>query len=212
MITLQKLDLRDNHIGNLEPLGNLRNLEDLDLRENRVKNIDILQALTNLEELNLRNNRIESLEALRSLFSLTELNIHSNEEIESLEPLSGLVNLEALIMEDVPIRDQGEFLKQLTSLQRLNVIDTGFEKIDSKIIEDLRRKGALAGEVRPARLVETLEDPQIAQKFGFYTQSFELEIDSLSESGHIYYTTDGSEPTLDSERYQEPLTVRPKMD
>lgn len=212
MITLQKLDLRDNHIENLEPLGNLRNLEDLDLRENRVKNIDILQALTNLEELNLRDNRIESLEALHSLFSLTELNIHSNEEIESLEPLSGLVNLETLIMEDVPIRDQGEFLKQLTSLQRLNVIDTGFEKIDSKIIEDLRRKGALAGEVRPARLVETLENPQIAQESGFYTQGFELEIDSLSESGHIYYTTDGSEPTLDSERYQEPLTVRPKMD
>lgn len=212
MVTLQKLDLRDNQIEDLSPLGNLRNLEELDLRENTIKDIEVLQALTNLEELNLRDNNIESLEALRFLFHLNDLNIHSNEEIKSLEPLSGLVNLETLIMEDVPITDQGEFLKKLTSLQRLNAIDTGFERIDPNVIEDLRQKGALEGEVRPRRLIETLEEPQLAKESGFYTQGFELEIDSSPEGSPIYYTLDGSEPSVNSEVYKEPLTIRPKTD
>lgn len=212
MITLQKLDLRDNHIEDLFPLGNLRNLEDLDLRENRVKDIDVLQALTNLEELNLRDNSIESLEALRFLFHLNDLNIHSNKEIKSLEPLSGLVNLETLIMEEVPIQDQGNFLKKMTNLQRLNAIDTGIEEIDPEIIENLRQKGALEGEVRPSRLIETLEAPKIDQESGFYTQGFELEIDTSSTKDPVYYTLDGSEPSVESQRYKKPIPIRPKTD
>src|SRR5699024_1611011 len=104
----------------------------------------------------------------------TYLNIHSNTELDALEPISDLINLETLIMRNVEIEDDGDFLKQLTNLQRFNAIDTGFETIDSTIIEDLRGRGALRGEVRPVRMLHTLDSPQLSAESGFYEAGFEL--------------------------------------
>src|SRR5699024_6356331 len=123
MVSLRKLELRDNHIENLEPLSNLRRLTKLDLRENKFTDIEPLETLTRLKELNLRDNKIESLEPIKYLSRLTYLNIHSDTDITSVEPISELVNLETLIMREVPINDNGIFLKKLTKLQRFNAID-----------------------------------------------------------------------------------------
>ncbi|HLR91666.1 MAG TPA: leucine-rich repeat domain-containing protein, partial [Atopostipes sp.] len=212
MVSLRKLELRDNDIENLEPLSNLRKLTELDLRENKFKDIEALETLTKLKELNLRDNEIESLEPIRHLSRLTYLNIHSDSEITSVEPISELFNLETLIMRDVPIDDQGEFLKKLTKLQKFNAIDTGFESIDPKIIVKLRQKGALQGEVRPERMLYTLEAPELSKESGFYNQGFELEIAENSEENTVYYTLDGSEPTLNSTVYEEPIQIEPNDD
>src|SRR5699024_10009175 len=123
MVSLRKLELRDNHIENLEPLSNLRRLTELELRENKFKDIEALETLTRLKELKLRDNKIESLEPIRYLSRLTYLNIHSDTDITSVEPISKLVNLETLSMREVPINDNGIFLKKLTKLQRFNAID-----------------------------------------------------------------------------------------
>src|SRR5699024_224325 len=124
------------------------------------KDIEALETLTKLKELNLRDNEIESLEPIRHLSRLTYLNIHSDTDITSVEPISELFNLETLIMRDVPIDDQGEFLKKLTKLQKFNAIDTGFESIDPKIIVKLRQKGELQEEVRPERMLYTLRSEE----------------------------------------------------
>lgn len=212
MVSLRKLELRDNHIEELEPLSNLRRLTELDLRENKFTDIEPLETLTRLKKLNLRDNKIESLEPIKYLSRLTYLNIHSDSEITSLEPISELVNLETLIMRDVPIDDNGEFLKKLTKLQRFNAIDTGFESIDPNIIVRLRQKGALQGEVRPKRMLYTLEAPELSKESGFYDKEFELEIAENSEENTIYYTLDGSEPTLNSPVYEEPIQIETKDD
>lgn len=209
LTTLRELKLRDNHIEEISSLSNLRNLRKLDLRENKLKDITAIETLTFLEELNIRDNGIKSLEPLRYLTQLIYLNIHSNSEIETLEPLSELVNLETLIMRNVPITDGGEFLKKLTKLQRFNAIDSNYESIDSEIIEYLRSRGALNEEVRPVRMLHTLEAPIIAKNSGFYTESFELEIDAPTEESTIYYTLDGSEPTLESTIYKKPIDITP---
>ncbi len=212
LTTLEELDLRDNHIEEISPLSNLRDLEQLDLRENRLHDIEALETLTLLEELNLRENDIVSLEPLRYLTRLTYLNIHSNSGIESLEPLSELINLETLIIRNVPITDNGVFLNKLTNLQRLNVIDSNVETINPDIIDYLRSRGALSGEVRPERLLHTLEAPAVGRESGFYTEGFDLKIKAPSEEGTIYYTLDGSEPTMDSAIYEEPIEMTPKAD
>lgn len=207
MASLRKLELRDNHIEDLTPISNLRRLTELDIRENKFDNIEALETLTRLKELNLRDNKIESLEPIKYLSRLTYLNIHSDSDITSLEPISHLVNLETLIMRDVPIKDNGKFLKKLTKLQRFNAIDAEFETIDPDIIVKLRQKGALQGEVRPERMLYTLEAPALSKESGFYDKGFELEISADSDENTIYYTLDGSEPTLDSSVYEEPIEI-----
>lgn len=52
----------------------------------------------------------------------------------------------------------------------------------------------------------TLKAPSFSARSGFYEHSFELTMSA--ESGQrIYYTTDGSEPTMDSPLYTEPLFI-----
>ena len=207
ILGLEHLDLRDNDINDLTPLSHLRDLQELDIRENKFDTIQALETLTQLEELNIRDNTIESLEPLRYLSRLTKLNIHSVKGFESLEPISGLVNLETLIMRNVEMLDNGRFLRKMTNLQRLNAIDTNVDSIDPEIIEYLLARGALQGEVRPERLRHTIGAPELSKESGFYSESFELTIDNVAEDSEVYYTLDGSVPTRQSTLYTEPLII-----
>src|SRR5699024_7808046 len=54
----------------------------------------------------------------------------------------------------------------------------------------------------------TLDSPQLSAESGFYEAGFELEIDTPSNN-NIYYTLDGSEPTLDSAVYDGPINIEP---
>lgn len=204
MIALRRLDLRANHVEDLTPLSNLRRLTKLDLRDNKFDNIDALRTLTRLEKLNIRGNHITSLEPIKYLHRLEYLNIHSIEGLEDLSPIDDLHNLETLIMRNVQVSDN-KFLEGKTKLQRLNAIDTGLTELDNtKIIEDILNAGGLQGDVRPYRLVNTLEKPIVNKESGFYKEKFFLEV---STKGDTYYTLDGSEPTHDSPRYTQPIEI-----
>ncbi|MDE7286707.1 MAG: CotH kinase family protein [Lachnospiraceae bacterium] len=51
-----------------------------------------------------------------------------------------------------------------------------------------------------------LEKPELSIKSGFYEEAFWLEM-RADQDEVIYYTLDGSEPTVDSMRYEEPLRI-----
>ena len=207
MVSLRKLDLRDNHIKDLSPISDLRRLTELDIRENKFESIEPLETLTRLKKLNIRDNKTKSLKPIRYLSYLTYLNIHSNTNLESLEPIQGLVNLETLIMRNVKINDIS-FLNKLTKIQDFNAIDTGIEKFDPTILEKLLSKNALQGEVRPIRMLHTLDPPEFSQESGFYKKAFTLDIKSKDNDKNIYYTLDGSEPNLNSNLYSEAIEVK----
>lgn len=209
MVSLRKLKLRDNHIEDLSPLSNLRRLTELDIRENKFTTIEPLETLTRLQKLNIRENDIESIEPIKYLSRLEYLNIHSNTSIKSLDPIGNLVNLETLIMRNVSIKNNADFLNYLTKLQRFNAIDSDIDTVDSKTFENLLKQGALQDEVRPIRMLHTLNAPKLSQDSGFYTEGFQLEIENDSDTVEVYYTLDGSEPTLDSDIYTAPLDIKP---
>ena len=208
MISLEELELRDNHIEDISPISSLVNLKVLDLRENRFTDLRALRYLTQLEELNIRENDIDSIESLTNLINLEYLNLHSNSEIQSLEPLRNLTNLKTLIIRSVSLGDEFDILNNFTNLQRLNAIDSDIDNIKAQeVFSHLRSIGGLQDEVRPITLIQTVKAPVFSHEGGFYEEVFDLEISSDIDNEVIYYTVDGSEPTEDSLIYNEPITI-----
>lgn len=208
MVSLKNLKLRDNYINDLSPLSNLLQLKKLDIKENKFATLESLEALVSLEELNIHENKLVSIQPLRFLKKLTYLNSQSVLTIDSLEPIKDLVNLETLIMRNIEINDI-DFLMNLQQLQTLNVIDTGMENLNQTVIEDLINKGVLKGHVRSIHLLHTLDAPLFSHDTGFYKEEFLLDliIEDKDEDKKVYYTLDGSEPTLNSFLYSRPISI-----
>ena len=115
----------------------LPNLMQLNVRDNEISDLAPLSKLRFLQKLNLRGNAVKDLSPLAQMTSLTYLNIHSNSDIGSIEPLKNLINLNTVIMEDVPIRDQMQVLAGLQQLRYLNMRYCG--------VKDLTPIAQLAG-------------------------------------------------------------------
>ena len=58
------------------------------------------------------------------------------------------------------------------------------------------------------QLSKELPGPQFSKPYGFYNKEFLLNITSTTPGARIYYTTDGSTPTEDSELYSKPLLIK----
>lgn len=63
---------------------------------------------------------------------------------------------------------------------------------------------SIEGEVEPAKL----SAPLFTHAGGYYVEPFELQILASSDEATIYYTLDGSEPTIHSPVYSEPLAIK----
>ncbi|KAA5548312.1 CotH kinase family protein [Adhaeribacter rhizoryzae] len=57
-----------------------------------------------------------------------------------------------------------------------------------------------------------IAEPQLSQPSGFYTSSFFLSLTSSNPQAKIYFTTDGTKPTIDSDLYQEPIQISSRAD
>ena len=75
---LTTLDLGQNAIASIDPLGPLANLETLDLADNRIQQIRAITNLPVLETLDLKNNSLISLDYLEDLPALQTLSLNGN--------------------------------------------------------------------------------------------------------------------------------------
>lgn len=119
----------------------LAEITHLDLRDQNITTIAGLEYCINLESLNLRDNDVTDISLLGSLTGLKYLNLHSNTNIESLAPLANLTRLETLIMRNVPVGNQLNYLENMTYLKRLNVNNT--QITDLNVLADLMAQGTL---------------------------------------------------------------------
>lgn len=232
--TLQVLDASNRQIENLEGIEYLIELRELNLEDNFVKSVTPLKANTKLDDLNLRNNEITSLEEidfqdiiylnirklslrhnvkrddegkgtrlsdislLRQMASLRKLSLRDN-HIEDLSPLSDLRRLTELDIRENKF-ETIEPLAVLTRLQELNLRDNKIKSLEP--IKYLSRLTYLN-----IHSNTQLEAPILSQESGFYKENFLLEIENKIDDAEIYYTLDGSEPTIDSKAYKEPIPI-----
>lgn len=122
---LTSLNLQDNQVQHLQPLSKLDQLTEINLRNNGINclkevGLGLLSGL-NLRHLNLRENQITDLSPIAGLTHLNYLNLHSNEGIQSIQYLSGLIQLETLILTGVPVGNEIHHLSNLENLQRVNL-------------------------------------------------------------------------------------------
>lgn len=139
--SLQELNLANNQIRDLYYLSRLKNLRSLNLSGNQITEIEFLEDLVQLRKLNLRNNKIEDLSPIKDLVNLTYLNLHTNEDIISIKPIQAMVNLETLILRNVPVGNEIKYLSKLNRLNRLNLRNCSLW--DISVLYLLMENGAL---------------------------------------------------------------------
>jgi Leucine-rich repeat (LRR) protein len=239
--SLRSLSLEDNHISDITPLGKLRRLEELNLKDNHLGSLAGLESLSTLERVNLRGNQLFDISSIQNLNHLRYLNLHSNENLTELSPLSELVNLETLIMRDVPVGDQLSVIGKMTKLKRLNIrncsvsdFSTLFELMAAGALQDQSGKNVFAyldileNEIPddpfhlrgfrpfwenidvkyPMELNDSiLPPPEFSVVGGFYNEDIYLELRTNILNASIYYTLDGSIPSLNSRIYERPIHI-----
>ncbi len=60
----------------------------------------------------------------------------------------------------------------------------------------------------PTPYFAQVSPPEFSRESGFYSEGFELTLSCADPEAVIRYTLDGSEPTIDSPVYQEPIVIR----
>ena len=84
---LEKLDLSENDLIDIRPIGGLRQVEELNLQSNNIENVNSLSNLKELKTLDLSLNCISTLDSIRQLSqceSLSSLNLSGNPICEVL--------------------------------------------------------------------------------------------------------------------------------
>ena len=62
------------------------------------------------------------------------------------------------------------------------------------------------------RSSEKIRMPECSSPGGFYEESFFVKLDLSDSNGHIFYTTDGSEPSLASSEYIQPFIIEDRTE
>jgi internalin A len=127
---LTSLGLSRNQVTDITPLASVSTLEDLWIANNTVADLTPLSKLTNLWGLGLSSNAISNLEPLRELTALTALDV-SNNPFTNIEPLSSLTALIDLTLGPNPAFE-GDLSPTiaLTALGTLMLPDCGLDDGD----------------------------------------------------------------------------------
>jgi hypothetical protein len=218
---IKHLDLRDNNITSIEILGELRRLQKLNLRGNQVTDIAPLRDMVMLEYLNLRDNPVTDLSPIAGLTELRDLNISGIPLTSGLGILKDMKYLENLNIRNCDITD----LSPLVTLMENGALQD--DPISGKTTEiDIRYNpiplspmdGYAA--LRPfwdnislrapflLPVGDIKQSPHFSHSGGFYPQEFFLELSVTDPEAIIYYTTDGSQPSISTQRYVQPVRIQ----
>ena len=134
MTGLERLEIVDSPISQLDFLKNLTNLKRLHIRGSRepagtFSDLSALAGLTNLEDLYLYLDGVSDLNGLSGMSGLKSLVLTGNMEIADLSPLAGLTKLQSL---EVPLGGEnvGVDLSPLAGLADLRTLRTGSNVTD----------------------------------------------------------------------------------
>ncbi len=130
-VQINKLDLRNcgiTDINDIEGLDSLRDLKDLDLSHNQISKIEGLENLENLKWLCLNDNQISQIKGLENLENLEHLILNNNQitEIKGIEKLTSLINLKLDYNQITEIKG----LKHLRNLKFLNINDNQISEVE----------------------------------------------------------------------------------
>lgn len=123
---LETLDISNCGVSNIKSLSVLSNLKLLDLDDNSVSDLTPIGKMTALEELHICRNAVTSLSPLSGHASLRILDVSLN-SLESIAPLAECTSLSELNVSDNKLSDIGV----VSSLVKLTVLDASKNKIES---------------------------------------------------------------------------------
>lgn len=107
LMGLERLDLFDNLVNDLEPISGLHRLTHLNLELGQLVDIDPISNLANLRELNLSYNlRIVDISPIASLASLEVVELSHN-EIDRIDSMAGLLELDYVDLYSNKVTDIG---------------------------------------------------------------------------------------------------------
>jgi hypothetical protein len=197
---LRNLNLRSSGVTNLEDLAGLTRLEYLNLHSNaEIRTIQSLEGLTRLETLVLANVPVGTeIEIVRNFPHLQVLNVRNTGLID-LAPIGDLMSHGGL--QDDPKRSVAA---------GLDIRENPIAKTGGDDFSTVRPYWDFISDRRPLMLpfYAALEVPEFSLPAGFYEAEFHLTLVSDLPGAQIHFTLDGSQPTLDSPLYGEPLVIR----
>lgn len=150
MLTLEELniDASEDFSGELSDISNLtgleyaENLTYLRFGYTSVTDLSPISDLENIEYLRFNNTDITDISPISGYNSLTYLNANTVTGLEDISPLAGNSGLQTAILREVPFGNEGmSTIRQLTSLHRINMRDSGVT--DITILGEMMAEGAL---------------------------------------------------------------------
>ena len=139
---LTLLNLDDNQISDVSPLAELKNLKELELDDNQISDVSPLAELKNLEELILVSNQISDISPLAELKNLTSLNLYGN-QILDVSPLAELKNLTSLTLARNRIWDFSPIAGLIPNLEGYSDSNQAVSADGSVIIPDPKLRFAI---------------------------------------------------------------------
>ena len=218
---LVSLNLRDNAITSIAPLEKLHKLRKLNLRGNGIGDILPLANLLKLESLNLRDNPIKDLSPIRNLSRIKDLNLSGINVAEQLDLLEKFPELIKLNLRNSSVSDI-TIVSELMARKRIQNDPIAGIKAELDIRDNPIPTDPVDGyaSIRPywenislrapfiLPVIDSQSPPLFSHLSGFYKSEFWLELSSADPLAVIHFTLDGSEPTIDSPRYQKSLLIR----
>ncbi|VDN10345.1 unnamed protein product [Dibothriocephalus latus] len=162
---LTKLSLKHNALTEIPVgLGNVNNLRFLDLSFNHISNLpeNIFDNLSHLESLALDSNELQSLPPLKGLVELHVLSVSSNKLSALPETLSGCSKLMNVDFSRNALTSLPTDLNKLTNLHRFNVCDNNLTEIPATLGECRKLRECLLerNPLKDNRLKKMASDPR----------------------------------------------------
>lgn len=211
---LKVLDLSRNRVSEIEPLGKMFRLEELNLRENRISDISPLAELTNLTYLNLHSNSgIVDIAPVSNLTRLETLVLRNVPVGGQVSMLSSLRQLRRLNLRNSGL-DNAQPLVELLLTGALQDDEANGIHAELNLLENpllLSAEDSFQG-LRPywqnityrypytlPVISTTAAPPVFSHESGFYEDGFLLTLGTNENGGRIFYTLDGSEPSISAQ-------------